>query len=177
MNEPSQLVSFYRGVGTDNEGRRISEIHSFPFHKLESCHDYIQWLFPLAVRSAFNPEAPIMTEEDRFEFHHDPIVRANYRISLARMLDFFGYFENDKGEIAQTSLWRQLAPKWFAPENHNAMRVTRILRSSMLCGFVPQALALHETLRIDSRAMTGDWKRPLGFWKDSVSVIPGPPEI
>jgi hypothetical protein len=176
MNEPSQLVSFYRGAGTDHAGRRISEIHSFPFHKLESCHDFIQWLFPLMVRSAFNPDAPIMTEEERFEFHHDPLARANYRISLARMLDFFGYFENEKGDIVRTALWWQLAPKWLSPENHNAMRATRILRSCMLCGFVPQALAFHKVLIVDSRAMSGDWKRPLDFWRDAVSVIPATPE-
>jgi len=176
MNEPSPLIAFYRGAGTDAAGRAISVVHSFPFHRLDSCHDFIQWLFPLAMRSAFNPEAPILTEEDRFEFHNDPIIRKNYRISLARMLDFFGYFENAGGVISRTALWHQLAPKWLSPENHNAMRVTRILRSSMLCGFVPQALALHEILRIDSRCMSGDWKRPLDYWRDAVSVIPGAPE-
>jgi len=172
----SPLVQFYRGTGTDHAGRRITEIHAFYFHQLESTHDYIQWLFPLAMRSSFNPDAPILTEEDRFQFHHDPVIRGNYRISLDRMLDFFGYFENADGIIAQTPLWGQLAPKWFSPENHNAMRVTRILRSSMLCGFVPQALALHETLRIDSRRCSGDWKRPLDYWRDAVSVIPGESE-
>jgi hypothetical protein len=171
----SPLIRFYLGQGTDHAGRMISEIHSFYFHQLESYHDYIQWLFPLPNRSVFNPDAPILTEEDRLEFHHHPLVRQNYHISWTRMLDFFGYFVNQDGLISKTCLWGQLAPRWLSPENHNGMKVTRMLRSSMLCGFGDQARAFYETVIIDSRSGGGDWKRPLDYWKDAVSLNPMPP--
>lgn len=165
----SPLIRFYQEQGTDHAGRMISEIHSFSFHQLDTCHDYIQWLFPLPAKSAFNPDAPILSEEDRIEFHHHPLVRENHRISWTRMLDYFGYFVNQNGLISKTCLWWQLAPRWLSPENHNAMKVTRMLRSSILCGFPDQARAFYETVIIDSRSGGGDWKRPLDYWRDAVS--------
>ena len=58
-----KLIGFYSGKGTDDRGRRIDEIWSFSHEELEAVHDYIQWLFPLAERSAFNPGAPLLDDE------------------------------------------------------------------------------------------------------------------
>src|SRR5690242_21526611 len=64
-----KLLGFYRGTSRDDRGRRIDEIWSFSHEQLEAVHDYIQWLFPLAERSAFNPGAPLLDEETIARFH------------------------------------------------------------------------------------------------------------
>ena len=49
-----RILSFYRRADTDDRGRMLDEIRSFDLGHLESVHDYIQWLFPLAERSGAN---------------------------------------------------------------------------------------------------------------------------
>src|SRR5438874_20180 len=53
-----KLLRFYSGEGTDDRDRTIADIWCYSHNELEGVHDYIQWLFPLAERSAFNPAAP-----------------------------------------------------------------------------------------------------------------------
>jgi hypothetical protein len=43
----SQLLAFYRGEGTDAEGRFLKDIWTWTDDDLEAVHDFIQWLFPL----------------------------------------------------------------------------------------------------------------------------------
>lgn len=56
-------MAFYLGKEADSQGRTIEEIWEWDHEDLEDTHDYIQWLFPLQERSAFNPDAPVLTPE------------------------------------------------------------------------------------------------------------------
>jgi hypothetical protein len=52
----------------------------------ERQHDFIQWLFPLPEASAYNPNAPLLTEQDRNQLAHvqrfkDRLERAYYRFT------------------------------------------------------------------------------------------------
>jgi hypothetical protein len=60
VEDKTHLLRFYAGTGPDDRGRFLREIHQWPDDELEHTHDYIQWLFPLAERSGFNPEAPTL---------------------------------------------------------------------------------------------------------------------
>src|SRR4051812_46639394 len=85
-----RLLRFYEGAGTDDRGRRIDEIWRFTNDELETVHDYIQWLFPLAERSAFNPGAPLLDDETIGEFAKNETLHRNVERSLRVMLDFYG---------------------------------------------------------------------------------------
>ncbi len=52
------VLAFYRGEAADARGRWWRDILAKSDEWLEATHDYIQWLFPLPERSAFNPDAP-----------------------------------------------------------------------------------------------------------------------
>ncbi len=78
-----RIVPFYLGTQRDSEGRTIAEIWAWDFEKLEYIHDYIQWLFPLPERSAFNPDAPIVDDEVIQAFQTDP--RQGYFILKMRL--------------------------------------------------------------------------------------------
>ena len=51
----SQLTDFYRGTGTDVEGRTLAEIWAYSDAELEGVHDFIQWLFPLREPAGSTP--------------------------------------------------------------------------------------------------------------------------
>src|SRR5437773_3662925 len=84
------LLAFYNGTGSDDRGRRIEDVWRFSHDEVEDIHDYIQWLFPLAERSAFNPGAPILDDATIERFRTDKTLRRNLERSLKLMLDFYG---------------------------------------------------------------------------------------
>ena len=89
-DDADPIVRFYRLDGTDARGRMLNEILGWEDPRLESVHDYIQWLFPLPEPSAFNPYAPILSEATIRTFQHDATLRTRLGQSLARMLAFYG---------------------------------------------------------------------------------------
>jgi hypothetical protein len=138
----SRLLDFYRGEGTDTEGRRLAEIWAWDDDDLEAVHDFIQWLFPLPEPSRFNPDAPLLTEEEIRAFRADELLQANLARSFERILAFLGLTlaEGKVGERANFAVRARVA--WAFP-NHNWLRVTRILRSLTLLGQGEKAQALY----------------------------------
>jgi hypothetical protein len=142
----SRLVAFYRGDGTDSEGRSLKEIVAWDDDDLEAVHDFIQWLFPLPEPSQFNPDAPLLTEADIAAFKGDPVIQANLRKSFERILGFLGFSWVEGGKVVEGDNFpARIADLWAMP-NHNWLRITRILRSLTLLGMQPQAQALYERL-------------------------------
>jgi hypothetical protein len=142
------LVNFYAGSGTDNRGRMLAEIHRWSDEDLERTHDYIQWLFPLTERSAFNSHAPILDAEIIQEFRARPELRENLRASLVRMLAFFGFrlLEDESLRVVPAADFVEQAQNWLTPSNHNHLRITRILTSLRLLGLDEEAAALFRCL-------------------------------
>lgn len=172
----SPLVLFYRGRGTDHAGRLITAIHNFDFRELEWTHDYIQWLFPLVTRSGFNDHAPLLIEEDRGPFHREPVIRDHFRSSLAMMLEFYGFRDIGEGTLQRTERWEERRDNWLTRENHNHLRITRILRSSMLCGFIPEARSFLDAIMKAASERPEVCGRSPEFWKTAVATVPGHPE-
>jgi hypothetical protein len=141
----SQLIDFYRGEGTDAEGRRLDDILSWSNGRLEAVHDFIQWLFPLPEPSRFNPDAPLLTPDDIAAFRQDPALRNNLRRSFERILQFLGLQEQGGEVVEGPNLVRRAQGVWDHP-NHNWLRVTRILRSLHLLGLEAEAEALYRRL-------------------------------
>ncbi len=149
MIEPGQsgtaLLRFYRGTGADAAGRRIEDIWAWDHGRLEYTHDFIQWLFPLPTRSAFNPNAPLLTEADRQAFGADPDLQERMLRSLDVMLAFYG-FVRSQDAVARSPDFEVRAANWLTPNNHNHLRLSRILQSLRLCGLEAHAAALHAAL-------------------------------
>jgi hypothetical protein len=98
------IVRFYDPVeqAKGAHDRTLEYILSWPDGKLESCHNYIQMLFPVPEGSAFNWEAPIINRETMDAFRSRSELRQSLRRSFARMIDFYGfeitYQYSQKGE-------------------------------------------------------------------------------
>ena len=158
-----KLLAFYRGKGTDDRGRRIDEIWSFSHEELESVHDYIQWLFPLAERSAFNPGAPLLDDETIARFRGDDAMRANLERSLRVMLDFYGLAIAGH-EILRVPTFSARSRVWLTPHNHNFLRLTRILKSLTLLGLHDRAAQLLACLE-GIGTITEETRR---YWREAV---------
>ena len=128
----STLVAFYRGA-PDVEGRTLAEILQWEDDRLESTHDYIQWMFPLRDRSGANPVAPVLSDDDVRAFRGEPALRHRMLDALNRMQDFY-------------RLGRRGERQWLTPGNHNYLRLTRMLRSLRTLGLPAEARQLFDEL-------------------------------
>jgi hypothetical protein len=97
------IVRFYDAntQAKDSHGRTQEQILSWPDSQLESCHNYIQMLFPVPEGSAFNWEAPIIDRETMETFRARSDLRGRLRQSFERMLDFYGF------EVEKAKLWEK----------------------------------------------------------------------
>jgi hypothetical protein len=111
----SQLHTFLAGTGTDHRARTVVDILALSDARLETVHDYIQWLFPLPERSGAQPDAPVLTPEDIAAIRYDSAAQANLRAATERMLVFLC-----------------ANPHWLRAHDHNHLRISRIIRSLAL---------------------------------------------
>ena len=146
---PSPLLRFYRHQGPDYAGRMLAEIWHWPHAQLEAQHDFIQWLFPLDTPSGANAQAPILTEDDIAHWHHDPMLRMYLRRSFEKLLDFYGFAIVNSGNHARIIAASNASARqalWITPNNHNHLRLTRIMKSLRLLGEAELADALRTAL-------------------------------
>jgi hypothetical protein len=142
------LLDFYRGKGCDNKGRTIDEIWRWDHQKLESVHDYIQWLFPSLKPSAFNPDAPLLDDETVEVFRQDGELQQRLWKSLQLLLDFYGLelFLSCGFMARRADNYQERCANWQEPyrgkPNHNLLRLTRILEALRVLGHPGQSLAL-----------------------------------
>ena len=146
----SKIVDFYIGSGTDHKLRSWAEIVSKNDDWLESEHDFIQWLFPLRESSKFFKFAPILTDEDISILKMEPLFKKRMATSFFVMMSFFGLEPKMiDGELKikkDKSFFEERSKVWLSPNNHNYLRITRILKCLCLFGMNKYAEAFVENL-------------------------------
>lgn len=146
------LHAFLADAGTDFRGRRIEDVLAFPDDELERVHDYVQWLFPLPTRSSAQPDAPVLNKEEIAAIRSDGRAVANLRRAADRMLAF--YLSTDQ---------------WLAWNDHNHLRISRILQSLRLLVGPDAAHSFYEAVMARHRAAgTPVNPRNLRYWEDAV---------
>ena len=166
------IVAFYRGRGTDSVGRSLQEIRAWGNDRLEYVHDYIQWMFPNQVPSRFNPDAPLLDDDQIRAFHGDDQLQAELTRSFNRMMDFYGFEVVDKNGqtcIRPAKTWNERKRVWLNPGNHNFLRITRILTCLRLLGADGQAQAFMDALTrvYESEAKEVIGARTFQFWQSA----------
>jgi hypothetical protein len=148
-----QLIAFLAGDGPDDQGRRISEIIGWSDYQLESCHDFIQWVFPNRVASRFNPVAPILDKEVIEALATYDAATSNIRQMLFRMYSFYEFeVTNFDDGTYQLGLVDDLnPPRWVRPGDHNFLRLSRILLCLKELHLVDDFAALADILDLASR--------------------------
>jgi len=142
-----RLVCYYSGEATDDKGRYLAEMLEWTDEQLELVHDFIQWMFPLRERG-FNMSVPLLDRASISEFRSRPELQHNLRISLLRMLKFYG-LEMHQGQdvtIGASPNFKDRAQNWLSPGNHNHLRITRIIKSLRVLGLEQEAEAFFKCL-------------------------------
>jgi hypothetical protein len=155
MNRDRQLtdmlIPFYLGDAPDLRGRTIEDIWAWDFETLECTHDYIQWLFPIVDRSAFNLDAPIVDAEIIQAFKSDRRLQQNLLKSFAVMLRFYGLQCQESSAttivVSQSTDYPIRKQEWVHLFDHNYLRITRILKCLMAFGLATEARSFYQCLQ------------------------------
>jgi len=145
LNSDSNVLQFLLGKGTDNRGRDLSKLWKKGNFFLETSHDYIQWMFPLNEASKHNSKAPVLTAEEITFIRSNESIQENMLRSLDVMLRFYGLERGGK-KIQRGENFEKCRRWWLTKNNHNYLRITRILKSLKLCGLDDYAWAFFEVL-------------------------------
>lgn len=166
----SPLILFYLGSHPDSYGRYLQDILKQDDHWFESCHTYIQWLFPNKDWSRVTPQAPVLTTEVIQLFKSDELLRAHLLESFYRILSFYGLQRLDN-VIIKASNWPNRKQNWFLDDTHNSLRLTRILKCLYELGFRDIANELYAALVLlrSSEKDCGIGDTAFGFWAEAIN--------
>lgn len=118
----------------------------YEYEQFEGDHAWIQWILPTKEPSAFNPDAPLLTDEDIILFKSDPVIVENYMYAIYRVMDFYG-MTVFKGEAIWQEAGNHKNPRWWLESfNHNFLRMTRLLVSLRHMGYDDLALSIFALL-------------------------------
>ncbi|HVX86759.1 MAG TPA: opioid growth factor receptor-related protein [Phycisphaerae bacterium] len=166
------LLTFYTNTTPDHAGRYLRDIHAFSLDQLESTHDFIQWLFPLDTPSPVNPFAPTLDAQTIADFRAGPPLQTNLQKSLNLMLNFYG-LTRSAAAITRAQNFPARAHNYLHPNNHNHLRLTRILRSTHLLGLEQESGALLTALLAIAHDHPAAITPPtLHFWQNASHVAP-----
>lgn len=158
------VISFYLNESTDALGRSIEDMWAMTDEELMHSHDVIQVLFPTTEESAFNPDAPLLTETDIRLFQKNPELQERLLASFHRFLRVFGLNYADDVVSGNTDTWV------FAKLNHNWLRFTRIMRCLTTLGRIKEAQAFLAFLETHVGNPGDSWQ----IWHDAVHRPAGP---
>lgn len=151
----SAILDFYRGA-KHPRGLTFEEALALPNTTWESCHDFVQWFFPLPEPSKMHPDAPTLSIEEFQAFHDDVILRANLRKAVARYERFLKEY------------WG-----WRRPQDHNHLRITRVIRCMVLAGMAHGAEDFYDSVH----AILGNTadilpQATLAYWREALHPHP-----
>jgi hypothetical protein len=122
-------AAFFEGREPDDKNRMITDFLKYSTWHLESSHDYIQRIFPLQEESRFS-DASLITDAEIKAIKASKVAQENIREVYKKMLWFW------KIDDVHLHKWGFSAPirLWNEPNNHNCLRMTRVLKSLKLLG-------------------------------------------
>lgn len=115
MSGSGVITAFLEGEGTDARGRTVFDVLAMDNAALERNHDFIQWLFPLPELSSAVPDAPVLTDAEVAAIRESGMAQCAMVAGAERMNAFY-----------------RATHDWLMPNDHNHLRITRIIRSLRL---------------------------------------------
>ena len=145
------LLAFLEGKEVDTHGRYLRDIWTFNDQQIEQTHNFIQWLFPLAVPSASVLGAPVLAEEDISPIHQSELAQDN----LCQSANWYAAF------LGRNDFWKKAY-------DHNHLRITRAIGSLRLLVDDDEA----DSFRIEVYSLLGDKlstipQKTRRFWDDA----------
>jgi hypothetical protein len=165
-----KILKFYENGIRNHDGLTINDMHNFTYEQLEEGHSYIQWMFPTKESSRVNSTAPILRTKDIQYIQNNNTIKQNMKKSIMVFTDFLGlnkdyaegkyYVKNSRIEL------------WLTPYNHNYLRITRMLESTILFGFSEDAVLLFQCL---SKIRNRGYREVIGnsyqYWEEVIKDV------
>ena len=149
-----KIVNFLSNNEPNPDGYLYSQLLQLTDQQMEYSHDVIQWLFPTKTVSTHNLEAPILTDEDIEEIKGNDTALNMISSGYKRMLSFYGLdveVQNKNTSCASHQTKMKIVPtddffvnslRWLKYNNHNHLRLTRIMECLRLIGRWQDAMYL-----------------------------------
>ena len=191
----SPIVEFYRDVKNESKPcgyAYFDIIHNWSDDDWEGIHDFIQWIFPLKEPSNFNPDAPLLHDDDIALFKADKDLQEALFQSFHRFLKFLGLrcqyipgvpspggnippykwvtspiVAGQNGDEFFTKAQVEKKMQVWEYPNHNWLRVTRCLHSMRLLGLEYAADSLFEALCKLYDEGRGITPETFKYWQDA----------
>ena len=109
------IDDFLKGNQPDAYKRYLKDIWMMSDDQIENKHNFIQWIFPLNVKSNVVPSSPILTKKEIISIKKSEIAQKNIKKSAEWFLEF----------LSSNSCW-------IYQNNHNHYRITRVIKSLRL---------------------------------------------
>ena len=129
MSGPGAITACLEGEGPDGQGRTLFEVLAMDNVAVERNHDFIQWLFPLREPSRAVPDAPVLTDAEVEAIKNSGMAQYALAAATDRMDAFY-----------------RATHDWLMPNDHNHLRITRIIRSLRLLVGDEQADAFRDAI-------------------------------
>ena len=171
----SRIIDFYLGKLKHSRGATIDAIWKWSSGQLEFQHTYVQWLFPLVERSRSEPDSPILSDKDIERFNTNTELRERLKNSFRLLLGFYGFqlgyeAENSqKPSIGPSERFEERTKRWLNANNHNYLRITRILKSLTILGMSNEATEFFAALQrvyVQNGGKIGSYTYE--YWKNAV---------
>ena len=119
---------------------------------LEAEHKFIQHIFPTTTISPHNRTAPILDKETVQALNMNSDVQIRQQKAFRMMLKFFKLKEENPGksgyQIVPSCDYRKDKPKWLNQNDHNQLRLSRMVKSLYLLGNEKEAIAFHHAINL-----------------------------
>ncbi|GAA0647943.1 opioid growth factor receptor-related protein [Brevundimonas lenta] len=149
MSGSGSILAFLEGEGTDARGRTLFDVLGFDNVALEQTHDFIQWLFPLTEPSAAVPGSPVLSQDDVEAIRASTMAQCAMAAATDRMALFYATTHD-----------------WLMPNDHNHLRITRIIRSLRLLRGEAEADAFRDAILARVAATRAPVSaRSRGYWE------------
>lgn len=123
MHDQILLKNFLLDIVPNYNNMYIHDIWNYDLEELENKHNYIQWIFPNTEKSRFNIFCPRVKDET---ITNNTEIKKNIEKSFLMMLNFYGLSYKDNF-IIKGKNYKERSKKWITKNNHNYLRITRIL--------------------------------------------------
>jgi hypothetical protein len=162
------LYTFYKNSNPTKTGYYFEDILKWNDEKLEKTHDYIQYLFPLPDVSKYNKDAPVLTDNDIILFKYDDQIKKNIIRAFIRICKFFGIVVKSYKPFGMEWNGKDI---WITKNNHNFLRITRILKFLIIMGMEDLAFLLFLNLcEIYKQKQDIITEKTWEFWKNTIKT-------
>lgn len=151
----NKLIQFYCNDMASSSNHYLNDLFIWNNEAWDRHHDFIQWIFPLIEPSQFNPDAPLLDKETIIFLRNSEIFKENFLLILDRTYSFLGFHS------------RNSKPFWVTPNNHNQLRITRILTSCKLLSDIDIMPFFNWLNKLAENNPESISKVTLDFWKNA----------